>query len=430
MQTSNILTWLRTHRATVAGSCLLAMLISFLLSQITPISTLPSTLFAWLAFIFFWPALPRINKQQSLALMSVGLIGAAVAHFRGDNIPLSTLLGNYLSLISMLTAVSFLKMMASGNQESLPRGKKGIVSTLAASHLLGAVLNLSILVIMGDRLARQGKITLRQGTLIGRGFTFAALWSPFFVAMNVSLLASPGMTFIHILPVGLTIALIALVASTWRMNRQWQDIEGYPLDLKTLLLPVGLAIIVITCHEFFPQVSVTLVITLVAPITALLFLGLRQPSSVPQKLEQHVSQSLGRMGGEVALFLAAGVLSSGLMVMVKALDYSLPIHHFGALQACILLVVMILLAWTGIHAMISVAVSSPLLLPMHPNPDMLGFMYLSAWALGSGSSPLSGMNLMLGLRFQIPAKGLWRNQAPFVMAILPVLWAALFYLDY
>ena len=429
MQIQFLFSLVSRHRSSLTGFSLVIMLVTFLLQHLTSSESLIPSIAAWLALLLAWPALPPVNRQQCLILMTIGVVCVVISAGLGARIPWSSLLGNYVPLLCMLVAVSFLRLLASRSEEALPSGRRAIGSTLAEAHLLGAVLNLSILAIMGDRMARCSQLTLKQVLVIGRGFTFAALWSPFFVAMNVSLLSAPGMSFAQVFPVGAVIAVCALILSWWHLRQDAADFQGYPLNRQGLSLPVGLAALVIAAHQWSPQLSVTLLITILAPSVALALSGIRQRARCFPAIAQHVSAGLGRMGGELALFLAAGVLSVGLTLITQQTGFSLPLHHFGALEASILFPFILILAWSGVHAMISVAVLSPILLPLQPNPNMLGFMFLSSWAMGSGSSPLSGMNLMLALRYGVRSKQIWRAQAPFFLMLLPLIWAGLFWLD-
>lgn len=58
-----------------------------------------------------------------------------------------------------------------------------MLQTLAATHLLGAVLNICVPVLSGERLARAGRLTSLQARLISRVWVAASPWSPLFIAL-------------------------------------------------------------------------------------------------------------------------------------------------------------------------------------------------------------------------------------------------------
>jgi hypothetical protein len=121
------------------------------------------------------------------------------------------------------------------------------------------------------------------------------------------------------------------------------------------------------------------------------------------------------MVGELLLFLAAGVLAVGLRSLVAATHLSLPIFGgFDAVAAGTLLAAMVVISALGAHPIIAIAVITPLLAPINPDPQLLAVTYLFGWSLGTCASPLSGTHLVMQGRFGIPSvKGAVRNW-PFV----------------
>ncbi|MEI8635113.1 hypothetical protein P4S72_29805 [Vibrio sp. PP-XX7] len=85
-------------------------------------------------------------------------------------------------VITMLIGVGFLKIVATNSlqtQEALPQGRRALVKTLLGAHLFGSVLNMSSVIIVGDKLAAQKPINPLQGLLLLRAFCICAFWSPF-----------------------------------------------------------------------------------------------------------------------------------------------------------------------------------------------------------------------------------------------------------
>lgn len=83
----------------------------------------------------------------------------------------------------------------------------------------GAVINLSVLFIIGDRLERNGTLERRQVLVLSRIFCAAAFWSPFFVAMAVALTYAPGLQLSRILPFGVVATLLAMGLTAWQVER-------------------------------------------------------------------------------------------------------------------------------------------------------------------------------------------------------------------
>ena len=85
-----------------------------------------------------------------------------------------------INMLTMFAAVSTLNLATSGLLTGTASwsGRKGLWSTMASLNLLGAVINLSVLFIIGDRLERNGTLERRQVMVLSRIFCAAAFWSP------------------------------------------------------------------------------------------------------------------------------------------------------------------------------------------------------------------------------------------------------------
>jgi hypothetical protein len=111
------------------------------------------------------------------------------------------------------------------------------------------------------------------------------------------------------------------------------------------------------------------------------------------------------------LFLAAGVFSAGIKSLLSAYPDFLNLQDLGfsALSFALILAMMIIAGMLGVHPVVSIAVASPLLLPLEPEPSQLGFLFLSSWAISAGSSPLSGVGLTMMARYQFSSRQLLKN---------------------
>jgi hypothetical protein len=197
----------------------------------------------------------------------------------------------------------------------------------------------------------------------------------------------------------------------WRLKAPF---TGYPTEKSALLMPCLLALVVIVLHLLWPGLSIPLIIAIVAP----LFSFLLMPRDHRRERMQHqFTYGLQRLAPQFALFLGAGVISTGLAALLASLPdgLDLPIAHFGHWQAWFALGMIVIISFTGIHPLIGIATLAPLIAPLHPDPTLLGMLFLMCWALGTGSSPLSGSNLAICVRYQIAVREMLRWNLPYAV---------------
>ncbi len=380
----------------IALSCLLS-----LLTLVTPLPALAPAICGWSAVLACWPQLGRTAKQQTLCLLFCGLAMLGTALLHGTAINIVTLLSRNIPLVTMLGAVSVLSLANPIEQKStLPRGRKGLLSTMLTCHLLGAVINLSIIFVVGDRLMRSGKLTKAQVQLTMRSFSTAAFWSPFFVATGVAMTYAPGAEWQKTMLPGLLLTLpmfLLTYRDTYKLAGD--DFEGYPLTFESLIMPMFLAIFVLIGHWLVPGIGILYIISLLAPIGALTFMKVRPRG---KQAVQFVNQRLANTSSQYALFLVAGVFSTGIEALIKTFPQALSfdITAFTPEMFMLLSGVMSLLCLIGIHPVVSIASVSPFLAPLHVEPTQLAFMYLFVWGLANGCSPLSGIGLAMVSRYQ------------------------------
>ena len=78
----------------------------------------------------------------------------------------------------MLAAVSFLRMVTrtgAAPSEELPTGRSAIYQTLIATHLFSAIINISAVFVIGQRIALDGSLTSLQARVVSRAFVAAAV---------------------------------------------------------------------------------------------------------------------------------------------------------------------------------------------------------------------------------------------------------------
>lgn len=372
----------------------------------------------WCAATLLWPGLANRNRTQALVLLLVGGACLAWSAGQGAEVDPARLVAGNSGLLSMLVAVSFLSLVSrphTGDDERAPQGRRALASTLAAVHLFGSVINLSSVFIIGDRLARRGSVTREQALALIRSFTAAAFWSPFFGAMAVSLSVAPEARLATLWLVSMPLALCSLLLTGWQLGRRQAhgenapvaEFTGYPLQAGGLLLPGLLAAAVLALHQWQPQLSILAVITLLAPALTLLILAIRRqrPLAAVRGL---VNDRLPQMGNELALFLAAGVLGYGLETLFASLGGSLPLTQFGAVEASATYLASVLLALLGIHPIICISLAGAVLMPLAPDHTLLALVFLSSWAVGTATGPLSGINLAFQGRYGLDSFSIMR----------------------
>jgi hypothetical protein len=392
------------------GWLFLASLLLYLLYAFGVIGIGLATAVTWAAALVYLPQLSKAIRIQAGSLLAIGVVLLLVAAKQNTFLSAIDILSINLPLLAMFSAVSFLALANPENQQDpLPIGKRSIASTAFGMNLLGAVINLSIVFIVGDRLAKQQRLSNAQQKVLMRCFCAAAWWSPFFIATAVSITYAPGMQWLDVLGPGALMALIALAFTIAEVSlREKDSFAGYPLRKESLTIPFVLAVSVIGLHFAFPDFSIILMITCLAPIAALSFAKGKSKLLIARNF---ISHRLSNVGSQFVLFLAAGVFSAGIKALLLAYPETLSLHNvtFSHQTFAAVLAMMIVACMLGIHPVISISLASPLLLPLNPEPSQLGFLFLSSWAISTGSSPLSGVGLTMIGRYQFSTRQILKN---------------------
>ena len=389
---------------------------------------------AWLAGALLWPQLARTQKRQALILVGIGLLAYLVTLIRGGSPAWIDLLTQNSALLGMLAAVSFLQLLRApdGSDPALPRGRPALWRTALGVHLLGAVINLSAVFIMAERIGPNGKPRPEQAMILVRAFLAAALWSPFFAATAVAQTYAPGANLLGLAGSGAAMAAVLLWLAVRDIERASgngaADFVGYPMHLAALRVPGVLAIVVAMEHWLEPTWAALSVISLaslsVVCVASLLGQG---PRAASQSIYAHVRDRLPGMSGELVLFLAAGAFASGLRALIDGGGIWMPFAAFGVTEASIVLAVMILLSAMGIHTVISITMAAAWLAPLHPEPTLLALVFVQSWAIGLAAGPMSGVHLALQGRYGIPATVLARGNVRYCLQAyaVAVLWLAI-----
>ena len=383
----------------------------------------PSGLLAWLAAALLVPHLPRQQLLQMAVLLLVGAAALLGGLVLGEAPPWLDLLDTNSGLLSMLAAVSFLRLIAMKREPApnqVPHGLPAFRQTMLAVAVFGSCINISAPVIIADRLAEKNVLSTLASQSIIRTFSGCAAWSPFFAGMAVVLTYIPDARLAFVMMFGFPFAVLGFLLivgeARFRFRDRLDEFEGYPINLSSLWVPALLAVCVLLGHFFQPHASILAIIALAALTVCSVGLSFSVGCAAAcDKMGSHIAHGLPGMIGELLLFLSAGVLAVGLRTIVSAAHVSLPFTDvFGAFSAGTLLVSMIVIAVLGVHPIISIAVITPLLAPLNPDPQLLAVTYAFAWSLGTCAGPLSGVNLIFQGRYGMPALQIARRNWPFV----------------
>lgn len=337
-------------------------------------------------------------------------------------------------LLVLFGSVSFLRVVApSANfEEKAPRGLTAFWQTLLGTHLLAAVINMSAGFVMADRLQRGEGLERTIGSIAVRSIAIAAYWSPFFGAMATVLHYLGDIPLIELWVLGIPIAITALLFTWWEARShsgdQLQHFRGYPISIDALILPISLFITVLVCRAIWSEVPmVTLVAGASLTIPCLLLLNKYSFRQSTHIIEQHITQGLGNLRGEFLLFMSAGVLGAGGSALFKLYPPDLPFEQFTPWVACGLLLSILGLAMLGVHTLVGISISAPLILTLDPDLTLLALCYLSAWSIAAVVSPFSGLSLAFRSRYQLPLSQILLNNKNYGIFILIISMLAFFF---
>lgn len=426
-------------------ACAGTLILAGLALQVLRLAGLPVALGAvslslWLAVVLLWRDLGRRNRLQAGALAGTGiaLLLAAALVFDAEIAWLGILDGNSY-VVAMLVGVSFIGLIGSRRGHAPPpgsavTGRRGTAGTWLGVHLLGAVLNLSTVFMVGDRLRRHGELSLPQLLALNRGLSSAALWSPFFASMGVVMTLAPEMRFGSVLAVGLPLGLAAGGLSLIDLSRRFElaEVPGYSLSPSSLLMPVAMAALVLLFHYVLtPSLSIVSIITFLLPAVALASNLPQGPRWTLRRVRSHALERLPAMRGEVSLFLCAGLLTQGLSAFIAAATGSqwTLFEHFGAPQAVASFLAIVASAVAGLHPIIGVSVLASMLELPGSRQTLFAFVALAAWAVGTSVGPLSGINLSLQGRYGVSGGVMMRNNLGYAAALSALVVTAIVLLD-
>ena len=386
---------------------------------------------AWIALALLWRGLGMQQRVQMVAFSALGVAALWWGVGRGAALSVEAVLGQNQAILSMLASITLLRLLRPPVREAEPELPRGIVSYLRSMvgvHTFGAVINISAVIIMADRLTRTAPLTLTQAQLLSRAFTAVAFYSPFIGGVALALAYTPGSNALLMMLFGIPIALVALLLLSWYARSGRVDdivnFRGYPVHLEGLWLPVVLAATVLVALALTSDYSVLSLITMLTPVVVgcALVVG----GGLRRALSDYVNRRLPEMGGELALFLAAGVLGSGLLAAFGSATGWTPFDRLDAFNASLLLLLFPLTSLICIHPIVVISVVPPLIGVLDVDPTFLAIVFAMGWGLACALNPMSGVNLVLHTRYGVSNWAIGRSAIPFSAALYPVAVGLLF----
>ncbi len=378
---------------------------------------------AWLAFIFLYPTLT--NKKMINILLLLSLVAFLFSKTMGFDVNYVKLISVNQYLLTLLIAVGFLRLVATPKQEknsTLPLGKSSFFKTYLGIHLFGSVINLSSLVIVADKLYKKGPLTKAQVITLTRAFSSDAYWSPFFVAFAAAVVYTPNLNTPLVIMNGLVLAFITFVITfvelKFRKDYKLDSFRGYPISFGTIYIPIILATLVLITNSMYKDIKIIVLISLYSVFLTLFILIIKnRVFKAFEEFFNHINNELPKMKSEISLFIVAGMFGIVISSIIVGYEVTLPFEVFDWKIASLLLLVFILLAFVGIHPIITIAVIGDYFSQF--NHTLLAITFLMAWSTTVSTSPFSGLNLTIVARYKYNAFEIFK---------LNILYASLMYI--
>ena len=386
----------------------------------------------WFAGLLLFKNTPTILRIQVGLILATGLGLLGYATSQSVAIDYYSIATSNTGLLSMIAAVGFLKLVVIPDNQTtntLPRGRTAFYQTLLGLNISSSIINVSAPILIADRIHQTRPLDKFTAQSFVRIFCGVSSWSPFFGAMAVTLTYAAGAELQWIIMAGLPFTIVGFVLvileARLRFANQMDQFVGYPMQVSDLKIPCILIASVVLNSLLFEDLSVLINISISALIVTLVTLILRKGiTAAISELTDYIVVGLPKMINELSLFLVAGVLATGISVLINHGVINNPFTEFDAITAIELLLIIWGVAIIGIHPVIMISGLSPMILSLDPDPNLLAATYLIAWHLGTCSNPLSGTNLVFQGRYGIPGWKIafWNWPYAVIMLIVAAGW--------
>ncbi len=416
-------------RRRAAGAAVAGMLLLAVAGTVrTEVPAVAAAVPAWIALALLWPGLGRQQHVQALAFIAAGATAMLWAASRGAPPDIERVLSQNQPILSMLAAVTALRLLnppPRADEPELPQGVGAYLRSMLGVHAFGAIINVSAVVIVADRLARVRPLEPNQAQLLSRAFSAVAFHSPFIGGVALALAYTPGSNPLVLMAYGVPLALAAFLLLAWyAYSGRCEDIarfRGYPVHREDLRVPVALGATVLGAAVLTSGYSVLSLITVLTPVVvadALLRRG--GVRGLRAALDDYVRTRAPEMGGELALFLGAGVMAAGLVAASSAAGGWMFFDRLDAFHASLLVLACIVTSAACIHPVVIVGVVAPLVEQVDLDPTFLAVALAMGWGLGCAVNPMSGVNVILSSRYGVGNWRLARGNLPYSTALYGV----------
>ncbi len=362
---------------------------------------------AWVALALLWPGIGRRQQLQALVFVAAGLAAFLWGASRGAPPRFDSLLGQNQPILSMLASVTLLRLLnrpPRGDEPELPRGPGAYLQSMLGVHAFGSVINISAIVLMSDRLARAQPLGFDQAQLFSRAFSAVAFYSPFIGGVALALASTPGSNPLVLMLFGVPLAGVACLLLWWRAGSgragAVDGFRGYPLHPRDLKTPLALGAAVLLASVAMPGYPVLALITMITPAVVVgVLLARGGVRGLRPACAEYVRERAPQMGGELALFLGAGVLAAGVVAAAACAGGQVLLPRPDAFHASLLVLAFVVTSLACIHPAVLVGVTVALVETTEPDPTLLATAFAMGWGLGCAVNPLSGVNVVLATRY-------------------------------
>ena len=415
-------------RRRAAGAAIAGMLLLAAAGAVrTEVPAVAAAVPAWIALALLWRRLGRQQHVQALAFIAAGATAMLWAASRGAAPDIERVLSQNQPILSMLAAVTALRLLnppPRPDEPELPRGLGAYLRSMLGVHAFGAVINVSAVVIMADRLARVRPLEPNQAQLLSRSFSAVAFHSPFIGGVALALAYTPGSNPLVLMAYGVPLALAAfllLASCAYSRREDVARFRGYPVHPEDLRVPVALGATVLAAAALTSGYSVLSLITLLTPlVVAAALLRRGGVRGLRAGLTDYVHTRAPEMGGELALFLGAGVMAAGLVAASAAAGGWVFFDRLDAFHASLLVLACIVTSAACIHPVVIVGVVAPLVERIDLDPTFLAVALAMGWGLGCAVNPMSGVNVILSSRYGVSNWRLARGNLAFSATLYAV----------
>ena len=393
---------------------------------------------AWIALALLWPGIGRRQQAQALAFVAAGLGAFLWGASRGAPLRVDSLLGQNQPILSMLASITLLRLLnrpPRADEPELPRGLGAYLQSMLGIHAFGSVINISAVIIMSDRLARLQPLGFNQAQLFSRAFSAVAFYSPFIGGVALGLSYTPGSNPVVMMLFGLPLAAAAFLWLYWYARSGGAEaverFRGYPLHPQDMKVPLALGAGVLLAYLAMPGYSVLTLITMVTPAVVLgVLLKRHGPRGLRPALAEYVRERAPQMGGELALFLGAGVLAAGVVAAAAGTGDWVLLPRLDGFHASLLVAAFIVMSLVCIHPAVLVGVTAALVETVELDPTLLATTFAMGWGLGCAVNPLSGVNVVLASRYGADNWRIARSNVPYAAMLYLVAVALLHLYEY